>query len=78
MTGIDGCSERLHRVLDDLDSRASDDDFWLGPRPTAADIGLFAHLHSLRLPLTPWLADQIARRARLSRYLDRVDVATRA
>jgi hypothetical protein len=29
------------------------------------------------LPLTAWQADEVARRGRLSRYLDRVDAATR-
>jgi glutathione S-transferase len=64
-------------VLDDLDARAPDDGFWMGPRATAADVGLFAHLHELRLPTTPWLAEEVARRSRLSRWLDRVDAATR-
>jgi glutathione S-transferase len=76
--GLEACYERMGRVLDALDVRAPDDGFWLGPKPTVADLGLFAHLHSLRLPLTPWQAEVLARRAKLTRYLDRVDAATRS
>lgn len=75
-SGLDVCYTRLRRVLDSLDARAPEEGFWVGPRACVADIGLFAHLHSLRLPLTPWQAEEVAKRARLSRYLDRVDVAT--
>jgi glutathione S-transferase len=75
--GLDACYERMRRVLDDLDARAPDDGFWLGPRMTVADLGLFAHLHSLRLPLIAWQAEQVARRQRLTRYLDRGNAATR-
>lgn len=48
------------------------------PRLSVADLGLFAQLHALRLPQTPWRAEDLARRARLTRWLDRVDAATRA
>lgn len=75
--GLDACYERMHRVLDELEARAPIDGFWLGPRPSVADLGLFAHLHSLRLPLLPWRAEDIARRTRLSAWLDRVDAMTR-
>jgi glutathione S-transferase len=74
--GLDACYERMRRVLDSLEARAPEDGFWLGPKATVADLGLFAHLHSLRLPLTPWQAEEVARRTTLSRYLDRVDAAT--
>lgn len=67
---------RLDRVLDLLEARAPEQDFWLGPRPCIADLGLFAHLHQLRLPLTPFRADEVKRRTRLSAWLDRVDRAT--
>jgi glutathione S-transferase len=77
-TGMDGWNARLNRVLDTLDARAPEAGFWLGARATVADLGLFAHLQALRLPLTPWQAEVIAKRERLSRYLDRVDAATRA
>jgi glutathione S-transferase len=75
--GVEACHQRLYRMLDALDARAPADGFWLGPRATAADIGLFAQLHSLRLPLVAYQAEEIAKRARLNRYLDRVDAATR-
>jgi glutathione S-transferase len=67
----------MHGVLDALDARAPSTGFWLGERATVADVGLFAQLHSLRLPLLPWLAEEVGRRKRLSAYLDRVDAATR-
>jgi glutathione S-transferase len=75
--GLDACYARLRRVLDELDARAPEEGFWLGPRASVADLGLFAHLHSLRIPLTPFQAAEVAKRARLSRWLDRVDKATR-
>ncbi len=75
--GLDACHSRLYRILDALDARAPNDGFWLGPRASAADVGLFAQLHSLRLPLVAYQAEEIGKRARLSRYLDRVDAATR-
>jgi glutathione S-transferase len=75
--GLTACYERMGRVLDDLEARAPEAGFWLGANVTAADLGLFAHVHSLRLPLTPFQAQEVAKRAKLSRYLDRVDAATR-
>jgi glutathione S-transferase len=74
--GLDACYERMGRVLDSLEARAPEEGFWVGPRATVADLGLFAHLHSLRLPLTPWQAEVIAKRQKLTRYLDRVAAAT--
>lgn len=74
--GLAGCYERLARVLDDLDRRAPETGFWLGPRACAADVGLFAQLHSLRLPLVPFQAEEVKKRVRLTKYLDRVDAAT--
>lgn len=76
--GLHACYERMSRVLDALDARAPEEGFWLGPRASVADLGLFAHLHSLRLPLVPWQASEITKRARLNRYLDRVDAVTHA
>lgn len=76
--GLEACYERMGRTLDDLDARSPADGFWLGPHVTAADIGLFAHLHSLRLPLVAFAAAEVAKRVSLSRYLDRVDTASRA
>jgi glutathione S-transferase len=66
----------MFRVLDQLEARAPETGFWMGEQPSVADVGLFAHLHSLRLPQTPFRAADIAQRARLSRWLDRVDAAT--
>jgi glutathione S-transferase len=74
--GIDACYRRLYAVLDELDARAPDDGFWMGARPCVADLGLFGHLHSLRLPLIPFQAEEIKKRRRLTAYLDRVDAAT--
>lgn len=75
--GLQACYERMRRTLDTLEIRAPDDGFWLGAHPSVADLGLFAQLHSLRLPLTAFQAEEVAKRQRLSRYLDRVDAATR-
>ncbi len=77
-SGLDVCYERMYRILDALEQRAPEHGFWMGERATVADLGLFGHLHSLRIPLLPWRADDIARRTRLSNWLDRVDAATRA
>lgn len=74
--GIDACHERGRRVLDQLEARAPETGFWLGERVCVADLGLFAHLHALRLPSTAFSADNVAQRKRLSRWLDRVDAAT--
>jgi glutathione S-transferase len=75
--GLDACYERMGRTLDALDARAPENGFWLGDRPTAGDLGLFGHLHSLRISLVAFAAEEVAKRSRLSRYLDRVDDATR-
>jgi glutathione S-transferase len=74
--GAAACWERLDMALDQLDARAPDRGFWVGPVPSVADIGIFAQLHSLRTRLTKPQAEAIAARARLSAYLDRVDAAT--
>jgi glutathione S-transferase len=68
--------QRLDAVLDALEARAPEQGFWLGARPSVADLGLFAHLHQLRIPLTPFRAEEVKRRVRLSAWLDRVDLAT--
>jgi glutathione S-transferase len=75
--GLEACYERFSFILDELDARAPEEGFWLGPRACVADLGLFAHLHSLRLPLIPFQAEVVKKRRRLDRYLDRVDAATR-
>jgi glutathione S-transferase len=75
--GLEACNARTMRVLDDLEARAPETGFWLGDRACVADIGLFAQLHAMRLPTTPFRAADVAQRKRLSRYLDRVDAVTR-
>jgi len=76
--GLEACYARMTRVLASLDARAPEHGFWLGERPTVADLGLFAQLHSLRLPQTAFQAERVAAHTRLSHYLDRVDQATQA
>jgi glutathione S-transferase len=74
--GLDACYARLYRVLDDLDARAPEDGYWMGARPCIADLGLFGQLHSLRLPLIAFQAEELKKRRRLNAYLDRVDAVT--
>lgn len=74
--GPDACWRRFAALLDRLDGRAPDVGFWCGRRLSVADLGLFAQLHSLRTPLTPWQAAEVARRKRLSAWLDRVQEET--
>jgi glutathione S-transferase len=74
--GLEACEARIQRVLDHLEARAPDKGFWLGEHPNVADLGLFAQLHSLRLPQTAFRAADIAKRQRLSAWLDRVEAAT--
>ena len=76
--GLPACEARLFRVLDHLEARAPEQAFWLGDQVTVADLGLFAQLHSMRLPETAFRAADVAKRARLSSWLDRVDAATSA
>jgi glutathione S-transferase len=75
--GPEACWKRLQTQLDALDARAPEEGFWLGAF-SVADLAFFGQLFSLRQDLTPWQKEQVAARARLSRYLDRVDAATRA
>jgi glutathione S-transferase len=70
--------QRLFRVLDLLEARAPESGFWLGGKPSVADIGLFAHLHELRFPQTAFRAAELATRKRLHAWLDRVDAVTSA
>jgi glutathione S-transferase len=74
--GLARCEERLFSVLDQLEARAPETGFWLGERACVADLGLFAQLHSMRIPLTPFRQADIAARRKLSAWLDRVDAAT--
>jgi glutathione S-transferase len=76
--GWEACWERYLVLLDELEARAPERGFWLGDTLSVADLGLFGQLHSLRTPLTRSQAQELARRAKLSAYIDRVDAATRA
>jgi glutathione S-transferase len=75
--GWPACCERFVCTLDQLEARAPEQGFWVGDAVSVADLGLFGQLHSLRTPLTRPQAEELARRSRLSAYLDRVDRATR-
>ncbi|HEY2745745.1 MAG TPA: glutathione S-transferase family protein [Polyangia bacterium] len=75
--GMDRCWARLEALLDQLDARAPSSGFWCGRALSVGDLGLFAQLHSLRTPLTAPQAESVARRKRLSAWLDRVHEETR-
>lgn len=75
--GRDACWGRYTQTLDLLEARAPGSDYWMGSRITVADVALFGQLHSFRTPLTPGHAAELAKRTRLSAYLDRVNAATR-
>lgn len=75
--GPEACWRRFGALLDQLDARAPEQGFWLPGPLSVADLALFAQLHSLRTPLTPWQAAEVARRTRLCAWLGRVDAATR-
>lgn len=75
--GPDACWRRFQVLLDALERRAPTTDFWLGQHLSVADLALFAQLHSLCTPLTPWQQSQVQARPRLRDWLARVDQATR-
>jgi glutathione S-transferase len=74
--GWPACWERYLALLDQLEARAPEQGFWIGDSLSVADIGLFGPLHGLRTPLTVPQADELARRSKLTAYLDRVHAAT--
>ena len=74
--GAERCWARLEALLDQLDARAPERGWWCGRSLSVADIALFAQLHSLRTPLTASQAASVARRQRLSAWLDRVHEET--
>jgi glutathione S-transferase len=76
--GAEACWRRFEATLDHLEMRAPVTEYWMGSASSVADLAIFAQLHSLRTALTEPQARSIAARARLSAYLDRVDLATRA
>jgi glutathione S-transferase len=76
--GADRCWQALGELLDALDARAPEENqYWVGRSLTVADLAIFAMVHSLRAPLTPPQAEEVGRRKRLVRYLDRIDKQTR-
>jgi glutathione S-transferase len=75
--GAAACWARFERILDHLEARAPEDGFWVAGGISAADFAIFGQLQALRTPLTVEQSRSVARRPRLSRYLDRVDMATR-
>jgi glutathione S-transferase len=75
--GAERCWLRFEALLDQLDARAPQAGWWCGGRLSVADVALFAQLHSLRTPLTVPQAESLARRKRLSAWLDRVHEETR-
>ena len=74
--GPEACWRRFQALLDSLEANTPEEGFWLGTFSTA-DIALFGQRFSLRQDFTPWQRDQIIARPKLTRYLDRVDAATR-
>jgi glutathione S-transferase len=76
--GGEACWQRFLAQLDQLETCAPECGFWLSQSLSVADLGLFGQLHGLRTPLTRAHAEELARRTRLSAYLDRVDAATRS
>jgi glutathione S-transferase len=75
--GADRCWSRFEALLDQLEARAPERGWWCGRSLSVADIALFAQLHSLRTPLTAPQAESLARRKRLSAWLDRVHEETK-
>jgi glutathione S-transferase len=75
--GAERCWARFEALLDQLDARAPERGWWCGRTLSVADIALFAQLHSLRTPLTVAQAESLARRKRLSAWLDRVHEETK-
>ncbi len=74
--GQDDYWRNFREHLDKLEDRAPESGFWVGDALSVADIGLFPILHSLRTQLSQWQMQEIAKRPKLSAWLDRVDAAT--
>jgi glutathione S-transferase len=75
--GEEACWASFLATVEALEVRAPETAFWLGSALSTADIALFAQLQAHRTDLTEWQSREIALRPRLSRWLDRVDAATR-
>jgi glutathione S-transferase len=74
--GQDDYWRNFQEHLDKLEDRAPESGVWVGNALSVADIGLFPILHSLRTQLSQWQMQEIAKRPKLSAWLDRVDAAT--
>jgi len=74
--GAERCWARFEALLDQLDARAPERGWWCGRALSVADVALFGQLHSLRTPLTASQRAALARRNRLSAWLDRVHEET--
>ena len=72
---LDACWRRFEETLDRLELRAPVRGFWLGDRPSRADVAIFAPLWALRTDLTVRQARSLASRKNLTRWLFRVDAA---
>jgi glutathione S-transferase len=70
--GAAQCWSRFEQLLDHLEARAPKSGFWVGNRPSVADVALYGQLHSLRADLTPWQRELLESHGRLTSYLDRV------
>lgn len=75
--GMAACWASFEATLDALDERAPREGFWLAAGFSTADVALSSQLDALRTPLTPRQATLVGARARLCRWLDRVDAHVR-
>ncbi len=74
--GPEACWQGFERLLDHLEARCPERDYWVGAAISTADLGIFAQLQSLREDITPRQKLSVEKRRRLTEYLDRVDAAT--
>ncbi len=74
--GPETCWARFTAILDHLEAHITGKTYWLGNTRSVADIAIFAQLHSLRTPLTPWQHGEVAKRPALTAWLDRIDAET--
>lgn len=77
-TTAEECWRRFSELLDQLEVVAPQKGFWTGNAINVADLAIFAQLQGLRIGLTPWQAEQVEKRPKLTEYLERVDGKTRA
>ncbi len=73
------CWERFGRFLDQMEANTPVDGFWVGtPKPSVADVALFAQLQGIRTDMTPVQRDMVEARPKLTAWLDRVHAASTA